>query len=78
MTWCWVFSLPKDGADSVRECFIKFALSFIVVGEVDVITRVLEVQGEKRSHFLAMFWSHQFATFCVLCRFPGLSVSWIV
>ena len=38
-------SSSKVSGDSVRECFIKFALSFIIVGEVDVITRVLEIQG---------------------------------
>ena len=69
-------SLRKDGADSVRECFIKFALSFIVVGEVDVITRVLEVRGESK--FLwCVFWKIDLLPFMPF-RFPGLGVPWIV
>ncbi len=39
---------PVQGTDdSVRLCFIKFALSFLVVGDSEVIKNILELKGES-------------------------------
>lgn len=39
-------SCPSQGrSDSVRVCFMNFALSFLIVGESDVIKSILELKG---------------------------------
>ena len=38
--------------ESVRHCLLKFALSFLVVAESDVISAILELKGETHNDTL--------------------------
>ena len=44
--WHGVF-LVQGSSDSVRTCFIKFALSFLVAGDNEVIRNILELKSES-------------------------------
>ena len=44
--WHGVF-LVQGSSDSVRTCFIKFALSFLVAGDNEVVRNILELKSES-------------------------------
>ena len=46
MTLC----IPQGCSDSVRTCFIKFALSFLIAGNNDVIRNILDLKSKKHPH----------------------------
>ena len=41
-----IFCTQGDGR-TVRDCFIQFALSFLVVGSHEVVQRILHLRGTK-------------------------------
>ena len=48
--WCSRFL--QGMGESVRHCLLKFALSFLVVAESDVISAILELKGETHNDTL--------------------------
>ena len=48
--------LLQGMGESVRHCLLKFALSFLVVAESDVISAILELKGETHNDILMIAW----------------------
>ena len=56
--------LLQGMGESVRHCLLKFALSFIVVSESDIISAILELKGETHNDTLMIACLPELSLLC--------------